>query len=265
MSVESDGGSGALLKVFQPDPFQPSRMLEYMGRVVVPEAIETATLSATQFSILEAVGWSAFEWNLREPLVTDEARWLRLYAKPRPPKINRRTACRRMLRLLTDRLRYTYEVFSPADVLYRFDVILSTLVWVLNPREPIEAEILSAATALREDWLEPALSEGTKTIVHDWRIHVFPRRLGRLSHAEGTGDVMRAGGLPNFVQVGNRLVVVYEWKAGKFNIKDQLHEGRFTINIEAEHRPVWVAWLRWLPLPVSLWWLVERIVSLIKR
>jgi len=265
MSVESDGDPDPILRVYQPDPSCPSRMLDYQGRVVVPAGLTTAELSPMQFSILEALGWSIFEWDLRKPLECNDRRWLRLHTRPLASAVNRRTAWRRFLRMISGRLRYSYEIFSPADVLYRFDVALSSLVHILEPRDYIQAKLLRAATGLRQEWIEPALAEGTETHICDWRIHVFPRRLGRLAHADRAGDVVQAGGIPNFVRIGPREVIVYEWKAGKVNVPEQRHNGKFTISIEASYDPAYLAWLRWIPLPIAVWWLVERLANLIAR
>jgi len=169
----------------------------------------------TQLKILHNIYYTVLKYDLKRPMVKNQARWVRLKFKGKIASHNLRLIKHRRLRRITNTLYYQYQIFGPHDVKNRFITYLRSFKRRCEKgcSPNIVNDLLSLLHFFEEDGLiENGARPPSSTIFEKLFIHIDPGELERLTDITNEGAIQIAGFLPNIVFAGDRDISLYQWK-----------------------------------------------------
>jgi hypothetical protein len=247
-----------LVTVDSPDPQNVLDQLPYSGIVcgkhhLTPfELTDGNRLTTDQWTILSELGWSVWTVKLEMPLERDSSRWMRFRAWSGVNRQNNMPPLERFLKKHGGKLVDFYEITGPIDMRYRIISALKTAGALQHQGEEY-AHLRMELHGLHQQLLIALQSEGTQTIINDWRLNIFAPYYHYIDNISAEGDIAACGPGKNQLRDNTgRVVTCYQWKAGKRNIDPQTNDGRFQIFMHAHDIPNFTIALPWISLLVGV-------------
>jgi hypothetical protein len=174
--------------------------------------------------ILSSFRLSVFEINLDHPIQKNEPRWFRWRFVTLTGPLQVRDNLKWFTDGLLNNLFYNYNVSGPGKVLQfpkkLLDTFKTSILAAPNNLKIDNAVLMNSYIDLYEKLINSKTNHPeTKVLINDWRTRFYIRTLDLFSSIQIEGDTIPSGGQLNVAHSTNEKY--YEWKTGKFNIKDQ--------------------------------------------
>lgn len=236
------------LEFSQPHPKNPRKKLCYEGLVGGEiEILPVESLTPIQWAILQSFKFTFFRATFNPPIDPGASRWCRWRFCGEKASISPKRENEWFLKF-TNELTYNYQLFGPYDARNK----LMEHLYVLNDQleeyaahMQIYDDLKNLISILEEAGItfpdDKKYTEMQRVIVDDWRIHINPHSLKRLTDILMQGDIAISGNLPNIFIEKDRVFPLYEWKTGResINIDYPEKEFYFSINFQAKDTSRW--------------------------
>ena len=211
------------LTLKQPHPLDPVETLSYSGFIggeITLSALSDLTM--LQWVILQELNYTVLSADFSPSIKAGQSRWVRWRfegEKAAGNFINRNTTFLK----LTNQLHYDYQIRGMYDVKNQFMELLYVLKEKVNSQYNLGQDLLDDINELVQFFVDCRLTYPkrdqkqlpvTTVRIPDWRVHISPGKLVRLTDIIMRGDVAIIGGMPNYIGYEDKIIPVYEWKAG---------------------------------------------------
>jgi len=211
------------LTLKQPHPLDPVETLAYSGYIggeITLGALDD--LTKLQWIILQELNFTVLTARITPCIEAGQSRWVRWRFKGEKAAGN--VAHRDTFFLkLTNQLHYDYQIRGMYDVKNQFMELLYVLKEKVRTKYIVGQDLLDEIDELVQFFVDCGLRYPKKderqlpistVTIPDWRVHISPGKLVRITDIIMRGDVQIIGGVPNYISYGNEVTPVYEWKAG---------------------------------------------------
>lgn len=216
-------------------PENPMKQLIVMGAVGKGKdgIVLTDGLTVPQWQLLETLRYTIFKAIFDPPIAKESRRWVRWRFMGERSTISPNRKYGFWLRY-TNQLVYDYQIFGPYDAKNKF----MELLYLTNARmkehggsseaceevgnliKSLEGEGLQIWHERNEETHEA--SDGSNVVVRDWRLHIAPRELKRITDIIVNGSIEMIGGrVPNIYTEKNRMFPVYGWRTRRKSDKEE--------------------------------------------
>lgn len=201
----------------------PVEKLVYEGLIggeIILSAMDNLTY--TQWAVLQELNYTVFTAKMNPPIEPGSARWVRWRFKGETAASNL-TINNKFLLKMTNQIHYDYQIRGMFDVKNQFMELLYVLRENIKGQNVVYHELQDDINDLLNFFIESKLTYPKRTEKElplsnvrnpDWRVHIWPGKLNRITDIIMKGDAEIIGGVPNFMTYENQIIPVYEWKAG---------------------------------------------------
>lgn len=261
------------LEVSQPHPRDPIRPQVYKGFIGGKITLSPLSgLTDLHWFLLQMINFSVFEATFDPPIMQNTARWTRWKFNGRSAVVNYHRKHEWLLRY-SNLLQCDYQINGMYDVRNRFIELLYVFRDRVKKRS-FHADMYNEVEDLIAVFEKTGLSypdrtkknqKVTNVEIPDWRLHITPGELGRITDIVMRGNVEVIGGIPNFIEVGNDVYTAYEWKAGPSVTYDLEADSEYSFSIFFQGKEIYWAGSAFLwGLTITFLLLLILIVVLIR-
>jgi hypothetical protein len=210
------------VEIIQPNPKNPRQELSKEGIVAGSIRLQPMNdLTPFQWIILQHLKYTLLKGVFDPPISAKSYRWCRWHFCGKSAAINPKRQKERWLRM-TNQLTYDYQIFGPYDVknrLMEYLYILQDKLHEYSGSIDLFNEIKDLIERLEKEGLryhsEVNQNYDDTLKIKDWRIHITPGILRRLTDILMQGNIEIVGGrLPNFFTDEKKIIPVYQWRTG---------------------------------------------------
>lgn len=212
---------------------------------------------------LEPPGWSVFTIKFKKGIEPRETRVLRLEVIAEIFPNNQYSVVEHRIRKILGLLSHRFAIEGPENVRFHFINSLKSPSTMdeASPYSSLILELQSFQSKMITGGLE---APGTNTIINDWRLNVLAWKYRRIDEPIYEGDIQVVGNLYNKLDdpPSFRPQMVFQWKAGKYNVEQPKNQGFFIVRICAHDIPLITILLPWISLGVGILSILLFLLSL---
>lgn len=210
------------LELTMPHPLDPSDLLKYKGQI--GGHVEIAPfkgLTLIQWLMLQKINYTVFTAHFKPSIKSQESRWVRwrFVGRSAVSQIEKKNELKLRFK---NQLQYDYQIQGMYDVKNQFVELLQFMRTNMK-KYSLQAELISDIEELVDVFRKGGLDYPGKTTkmldftnvkILDWRLHINPSELDRITDIVMKGSAEVIGRLPNYLGTDEVVYPVYEWKAG---------------------------------------------------
>jgi len=255
---QDPSGTFTNVTVYMPNPGKSELDLSYFGHMSGDSTVNYHSIltdDPVSRYIIDQLKMSLFQCNLSIPLEKNKPRWFRWNFSTPHGSRSKRSFCKYFIDTLLDNCEYYFEISGPDIVKNNFFELMCNF-----QRESNEGELVpSCQTLIREIWHNGLAKLGTKTIINDWRINLYPNQLFPLDIISEKGSLKTTG--PSIAKFEGKNIIVYKWKSGKFNIPEVEQPSSFKIIYSAKYSPWFIKTVPYLGVLLGLLGLIFALIQ----
>ncbi|MBI5694409.1 MAG: hypothetical protein HZC51_01545 [Nitrospirae bacterium] len=273
--------------VVQADPNNPMRSIKYYGVLHGGSEldIDMDNYDCYEWKALLWLNNSALKCKLEKPLMKNIPRWFRWHFKARRSILNVPSvfSVSYIVKKYTNLFPYNYEICGPFDVIHRLRSGLNAALMRLEEDSElsgadfnlINGKMIATKSLIEKIFGGDDTAESlSSTIITEWRTHLFPDVLERITDIVQTGYVLPSGGFPNYIHDMGKSIPCYEWKTGPKILNDNalnVHRNHeeddtylFKISFQAKYLRLFPVVIPWISLIIGSCALTWKIYDALK-
>lgn len=209
------------LELTMPHPLDPAELLPYKGQIGGQiEIVPLNGLSYIQWLMLQRINYTVFTAKIAPAIEPHSARWVRWRFIGRSAVAHQKK--NELILRFKNQLQNDYQIQGMYDVKNQFMELLHFLKANIT-KYSLKVDLITDMEELVEIFSKSGLSYPGRAVknlnfsnvkILDWRLHINPDELGRLTDIVIKGSAEVIGRLPNYLGSDDKIFPVYEWKAG---------------------------------------------------